>query len=99
MSSTRRDVMLVLSQTASTAIRNLVERPELSEVSGLRIANEQGGGLSVSAAGMPAEGDQVVEDQGARVFLESSLAAMLDDKVLDATVDEHGRIAFVLSPQ
>ena len=90
--------MLVLSQTASTAIRNLVERPELPEVSGLRIANEEGG-LSVSTAGMPAEGDQVVEDQGARVFLESSLAAMLDDKVLDATVDEHGRIGFVLSPQ
>lgn len=28
----------------------------------------------------------MVEDQGARVFLESSLAAMLDDKVLDESL-------------
>jgi iron-sulfur cluster assembly protein len=93
--------MLVLSESASTAISNLVDRPELPEFSGLRMAAEEGGSgrLGVSTAGMPEEGDQVVEDQGARVFLEPAAAVMLDDKVLDATVDEHGRIGFVLSSQ
>ena len=93
--------MLVLSENASTAIRNLVERPELPEVSGLRIAAEEGGSgsLGVWTVGVPEEGDQVVEDEGARVFLEPSAAVMLDDKVLDATVDEQGRIGFVLRPE
>jgi iron-sulfur cluster assembly protein len=93
--------MLALSESASTAIRNLVDRSELPGASGLRIAAEEGGSgrLGVSTAGMPEEGDQVVEDQGARVFLEPSAAVMLDDKVLDATVDEQGRIGFVLSSQ
>ncbi|MGH9230516.1 MAG: Fe-S cluster assembly protein HesB [Acidimicrobiales bacterium] len=93
--------MLVLSENASTAIRNLVERPELPDVAGVRIASGEGesGQFSVSTAGLPEEGDQVVEDQGARVFLEPAAAAILDDKVLDATVDERGRIGFVLTPQ
>jgi Fe-S cluster assembly iron-binding protein IscA len=93
--------MLVLSDSAATAIRNLVDRPELPDVAGVRIASGEGesGRLSVSTAGLPEEGDQVVEDQGARVFLEPAAAAMLDDKVLDASVDEQGRIGFVLSHQ
>lgn len=93
--------MLVLSERASIAIRNLIESPELPGVSGLRIAGEQGGAehLSVTAAGMPEEGDQVVEDQGARVYLEANAAALLDDKVLDAAIDDEGRIGFMVAPQ
>ena len=93
--------MLVLAESASTAIRHLVERPELTDVSGVRIAAEEGatGQLGVSTAITPEDGDQVVEDEGARVFLDPSAAAMLDDKVLGATVDEQGRIGFVLSTQ
>jgi iron-sulfur cluster assembly protein len=93
--------MLVLSETASTAIRQLIDRPELPDTSGLRIAPAEGeaGRLGVSTAGMPEEGDQVIEDQGARVFLEPGVAEMLDDQVLDATADDQGRIGFVLSPQ
>jgi iron-sulfur cluster assembly protein len=93
--------MLVLAESASTAIRHLTERPELPDVSGVRIAAEEAGSgqLGVSTATMPEDGDQVVEDQGARVFLDEGAAAMLDDKVLGATVDEQGRIGFVLSTQ
>jgi len=93
--------MLVLSERASTAIRNLIESPELPGVSGLRIAGEEGTGeqLSVTAAGMPEEGDQVLEDQGARIYLEATAAALLDDKVLDATIDDQGRIGFMVAPQ
>ena len=93
--------MLLLSESASTAIRNLMDRPELPDTSGLRIAPAEGqsGRLGVSTAGMPEEGDQVIEDQGARVFLEPAVATMLEDQVLEATADEQGRIGFALSPQ
>jgi iron-sulfur cluster assembly protein len=93
--------MLVLSESASTAIRNMVDRPERPDVTGVRIAGEEGGSgrLSVSAAGEPDEGDQVIEDHGARVFLEPTAAEILDDKVLDATVDDQGRISFLVDSQ
>jgi iron-sulfur cluster assembly protein len=93
--------MLQLSANATTAIRGLMDRPERPDISGLRIAGDQEGSgqLSVSTAGMPEEGDQVVENRGARVFLEPDVAPLLDDKVLDATVDEQGRVAFSLGSQ
>jgi iron-sulfur cluster assembly protein len=93
--------MLQLSTNATTAIRDLVEGPDRPDVSGLRIAGDQEGSgrLSVSTAGMPEEGDQVVENQGARVFLEPEVATMLDDKVLDATVDDEGRVSFLIGSQ
>src|ERR687891_1927475 len=101
MSRFQEDPMLVLSENATMAIRNVVDRPELPDASGIRISGEQSESahLNISMAETPEEGDQVVESGGARVFLEPSAATMLDDKVLDATVDEKGRIAFVLGSQ
>jgi iron-sulfur cluster assembly protein len=99
--SVGRPLMLQLSESASTAIRDLVESPELPDLAGLRIAGDESGSgqLTVSTAATPEAGDQVVEDRGARVFLEPGAAAILDDKVLDAAVDERGRMGFVLSSQ
>jgi iron-sulfur cluster assembly protein len=93
--------MLVLSESASTAIRNMVDHPERADVTGVRIVGEEGGSgrLSVSTAVVPAEGDQVIEDKGAVVFLEHGAAEVLDDKVLDASVDEQGRISFLIGSQ
>jgi iron-sulfur cluster assembly protein len=45
---------------------------------------------------LPGEDDEVIEELGARVFLESTAASLLEDKVLDATV-ENDRIAFMLT--
>ena len=47
---------------------------------------------------MPAEDDEVIEEHGARVFVEAETAELLDDKLLDATVD-HDQVAFVLLDQ
>jgi iron-sulfur cluster assembly protein len=93
--------MLVLSDTASMAIRSLVDDPDQADVSGLRIAvtPDGTGRIGVSAAGMPEEGDEVVEDRGARVFLERAVVPVLDDKVLDASIDDQGRLGFNLSSQ
>jgi iron-sulfur cluster assembly protein len=93
--------MLVLTDNAATTIRNLIDRPELPDLGGLRIAGaEDGSGrLTVSTATTAEQGDEVIEDQGARVFLEPVAADVLDDKVLDTSMDEQGRISFVLGPQ
>ena len=47
----------------------------------------------------PQPGDQVLEEAGARVFLEETAAETLDDKVLDAQVDENGGVQFSITPQ
>ena len=47
---------------------------------------------------MPAEDDEVIEEHGARVFVESEAASLLDDKLLDATVD-HDQVAFLILDQ
>jgi iron-sulfur cluster assembly protein len=52
--------------------------------------------LQVSVVPLPAEDDEVIEEQGARVFLEPEAAALLDDKVLDATVEQN-QVAFTIA--
>jgi Fe-S cluster assembly iron-binding protein IscA len=61
---------------------------------GRSVGREQ---LRISTADGPEEGDQVVEQDGARVFLTSRVADALDDKVLDASVGDQGRIGFLIS--
>jgi Fe-S cluster assembly iron-binding protein IscA len=81
-------------------ICQLTDRPELPDGAGLRIASsEQEPNLTVSPAGTPEAGDQVVESEGARVFLEPEAAAMLDDKVLDARVNDSGGVEFLVANQ
>jgi Fe-S cluster assembly iron-binding protein IscA len=50
-------------------------------------------------AGNPESGDQVVENGGARVFLDADAAERLDDQVLDAVMDEQNQVEFVLVGQ
>ena len=93
--------MLTLTDSAVTAIRNLTSQPELPEDTGLRIMAQQEGGpaFQVTLAESPAAGDQVIETAGARVFLEPGAAVALDDKSLDAQVDDQGTVAFTLADQ
>jgi iron-sulfur cluster assembly protein len=41
----------------------------------------------------------VVEEDGARVFLEENAAVTLDDKILDAQVDDAGGVQFTIAVQ
>ncbi len=93
--------MLTLTDSAVTAIRNLTSQPELPEDTGLRIMSQDEGGpaFQVTLAESPAAGDQVIESSGARVFLEPGAAVALDDKSLDAQVDDQGTVAFTLADQ
>lgn len=92
--------MLTLTDNATTEIRNIVADPQVPDGCGLRIANDPAaGGLTLTLASAPAEDDQVLEDGGARVFLEPEAAALLDDKSLDAQPDGDGQLRFTVAAQ
>ncbi|MGH9224630.1 MAG: Fe-S cluster assembly protein HesB [Acidimicrobiales bacterium] len=80
-------------------IRTLLEGDELPDGGGLRIASTNNGtqSLTVMPAQEPETGDQVVEDAGARVFVEDSAASLLGESVLDAQVDDDGNVQFLLT--
>ena len=94
--------MLALTDSAVEAVKRLVETSDDAEgSSGLRMVVEPAGprtNLQLSIVPLPAEDDQVIEEQGVRVFLEPEAAALLDDKILDASVDQ-GEVAFTLAVQ
>lgn len=93
--------MLTLTDSAVSAIRTLTSQPELPKETGLRIMTQGEGAPSfqLALADGPVAGDQVVEEGGARVFVEAAAAAELDDKALDAQVNEQGDLAFRIANQ
>jgi iron-sulfur cluster assembly protein len=96
----RTSTMLTLTPVAAAEIRNIVDQPEVPDGGGLRIAHDSAAGsLTLSLAAVPAEDDRVLDDSGARVFLDPEAAAILDDKTLDVTSDNSGQIQFAIAPQ
>jgi iron-sulfur cluster assembly protein len=93
--------MLTLTDSAVSAIRRLTSQPELPVETGLRIMTQDEGAPSfqLALADGPVAGDQVIEEGGARVFIEAAAAAVLGDKALDAQVNEQGDVAFSVSGQ
>ena len=83
--------MLVLSDQARDVIKGIVEDGDVGPDGGLRItaANEHNGDMALEfdLADAPGEGDEIVSDGGAKVFLDAAAAAALEDKTLD--VHEH----------
>ena len=94
--------LLTLTDNAVEAVKHIVSSSEeISETGGLRLVAEQTGmqtNLGLSVVPLPAEDDEVIEEQGARVFLEPEAAALLDDKVLDASVEQN-QVAFTIADQ
>jgi len=92
--------VLTLTDQAVAAIRDLTSRPGLPSETGLRIAPQDGGdGLALSLTDGPQAGDQVIEDVDVQVFVQSDAAAALDDKALDALVNEDGQVLFQIQRQ
>jgi len=96
--------MLILTETAAEVVKNITSAPQSPDGAGLRIAPAAPGAadpaaLQVTAATGPSENDQVIETDGARVYLEPQAAEYLDDKVLDAQVDGQGKAHFFLGAQ
>ncbi len=88
--------MMTLTETAAEAVRGIVANSQAlsEETAGLRLFTETSPAgepqMKVAAAKLPTEGDQVIEDGGARIFLEAELAAQLADKALDAQMTTEG---------
>ncbi|MET1037694.1 MAG: Fe-S cluster assembly protein HesB [Aeromicrobium sp.] len=99
--------MLTLTENAADIVKQIAEQvpsaqgPD-AEVPGIRISGAQEGpeaGLTLTAAEAPEPGDQVVDEAGARIFLDDAAATLLDDKVLDAEVKPDGAVQFGLGQQ
>lgn len=94
--------LLALTDSAVEAVKNMVSSSdEGSETSGLRMTAERAGtqaSFQLSVVLLPAEDDEVIEEDGARVFLEPEAASLLDDKVLDASVEQY-EVAFTIADQ
>lgn len=91
--------MLTLTEEAATQIRNVVAAPGSADTAGLRIADDAEGNLTLSLATMPDEDDLVIDDSGARLFLDPHAATILDDKTLHATTDPSGQVQFGIFDQ
>jgi iron-sulfur cluster assembly protein len=94
--------LLALTDNAVEAVKSIVSSSdEASETGGLRMVAERAGtqaNFQLSVVPLPAEDDEVIEEHGVRVFLEQEAASLLDDKVLDANV-EQDQVAFTIADQ
>ncbi|WP_285774569.1 Fe-S cluster assembly protein HesB [Microtetraspora sp. NBRC 13810] len=93
--------MLTLTDNAVQVIRDLTAQTPGGEETGIRIASQadQTGSLVLSIADAPASTDQVIEVEGARVFLDPVAADALETKALDANVDAQGSPSFRVEEQ
>ncbi|MCW2919132.1 MAG: hypothetical protein JWN52_7200 [Actinomycetia bacterium] len=90
--------MLTLTSSAVQVIRSVTEQPQLPPDTGIRIApQDDGSSLGLSVTPGPEAGDQTVEAEGARVYLEPTAATVLENSTLDATFDEQGEVTFVVA--
>ncbi len=92
--------MLTLTDRAAETIRSLISQPGIPADTGLRMSMQgaDGGSLTLSLEG-PQPGDTVIEDAGAKVFVQEDVAGIVDDGELDAELDEQGQASFTLAAQ
>ncbi len=90
--------MLNLTENARDILRKVPHQPELGPGAGLRIARSQAkdGVFLTSLTHAPRRNDEVVDDDGARVFLGPVAAERFEGGRLDARTDPRGRIEFVV---
>jgi iron-sulfur cluster assembly protein len=91
--------LLTLTENASTIVKSITSAQDGPDTAGLRITEDPAKGLTVSTTPEPLPGDQVVNADGAVVYLDAPASQALDDQVLDAAVDEAGNVQFGLAPQ
>ena len=93
--------MLTLTPDATDAIEGILRAPGIPDGAGIRIAaaaptNSAAAAteLQVTVAAEPDDSDHLIEEEGARVFVEDTIADALKDKQLDADiVDESVRFS------
>jgi iron-sulfur cluster assembly protein len=92
-------MMLALTDTAAEIVKDIVASSgEAPDTAGVRLwaapdVSDQA--YRISVASSPGEGDKVIEEEGARVFVEPQAAILLEDMMLDAIIED-GRAAFTI---
>ncbi|MEH0818587.1 MULTISPECIES: adhesin [unclassified Micromonospora] len=87
--------MLKMTDNAVLVIRDLAVQQDVAEDGGLRIAADtNAGSLTIELVPEPVQGDQVVDNQGARIFLDADAAELLNETSVDAVVDDEGVVQF-----
>jgi iron-sulfur cluster assembly protein len=90
--------VLTLTDRAADTIRALTSQPGVPADAGLRMSMQGSdeGRLALSLEGRQPD-DAVIEDAGARVYVQHDAASVVEDRQLDAQLDEEGRASFVLT--
>ncbi len=90
--------MLTMTPEAGDAVRLITGQVSGAEDAGVRIlaGGDHDSDFTLAVANAPDPGDQVVEDHGARLFLEEPVAQLLDESVLDARVQDDGAVRFAI---
>ncbi len=91
--------MLTITENAADVVKKIVDQNVTEPDAGLRISQGEDEALALSPAVTAQPGDQVVEEKGAKVFLDEGAALALDDKILDAKVEEDGSVQFAVGVQ
>ncbi|GHJ09930.1 MULTISPECIES: adhesin [Micromonospora] len=92
--------MLTMTDNAVLVIRDLAAQQDVAQDGGLRIAADtEAGALTIELVPVPAQGDQVVDTEGARIFLDAEAAELLNDSSVDASVDDEGVVQFGFTEQ
>jgi len=90
--------LLTLTEQAQTAVRTLTQDPQAPETAGLRIMPGTEG-LELMLVAEPVAGDALIEDEGARVFVEPQAAQLLQEQTLDAQVEDGNFNFFLTAPE
>jgi iron-sulfur cluster assembly protein len=93
--------MLTLTDNAKYVVKAIIAQAPEATDGGLRINADDTGSaeLGVAVAPAPEPTDAIVDEDGARVFLDENASVALADKVLDAEVDEDGSVRFAIGVQ
>jgi len=91
--------MLTLTEEATTAVKTIAAQLPDAAQGGVRIegAGSPDSQFRLSVVPGPEPDDAVVENAGARVFLDTDAAEVLDGRVLDAQVDGQGGVQFAVT--
>jgi Fe-S cluster assembly iron-binding protein IscA len=95
--------VLAISHGAVEVIKQVVSSAQMPDEGGIRISAQPVGdesvSLELSLATSPEPRDAIVEQEGAHVFVEQTVARLLDDKTLDAAVVEADKVTFSILEQ
>jgi Fe-S cluster assembly iron-binding protein IscA len=90
--------MVTMTSKAHRVVRQVTSHPRVGRLSGLRIAawGHDTSTLNVQTVPGPHPGDRVLENDGARVYLDEVAVPRVRGHVLDAVIEDSGRVHFVV---